>query len=594
MAGVTGGKYYVDVQRKEDLFDSCGVIHDEAESLYLHPAVLVEQKEKREHNFADIKLEASLRAYVGSTEECNRKVQKSPEKQKDLEKLIKKMAQDYIPDRTNEGKAKSTKRQKQLQNTPANLHIAASSCMLPEVQRLVSSASKLIVAATSDVSPRKMGTTQGVSSPERKDAKSVQSLDSGSKRCLSTTHSHKDEAQRTKQNQERKHLKVKKRSSDISKTSSSSKSKSKRLLLRTLPKSVDISSVDRMSIAPYSQTGQNEAFKKGILRASLAISEHQDAQPNAQWKNFSLSQQNENSADHSHKTFKIKREESSLRPTETIPNIKNCPSSKFFGRQPILSSRSNQESHSENCSQHNLRGPEDATQSTVPANKSTGIGACLQEDQNNGCIPVVKHGSSFLYQVCQEMDQDISLSMTRNGSMTVDENEGNQNKHLFTQLFSSSEEGGSDVEDSPGKAQMQDLPLGESCDEQMMHILPVTPGACRCSELPSCCVCEASEEQHPGSPVITAAILEGLESEQSEEEFTISSASSSFSARSLTSLHEQMSSNTKEEDADSSIDVLVQKVLKMMPEEKTMQQEMFCQHSKNPSSPAEKRHGSWN
>nr|XP_028562137.1 uncharacterized protein LOC114584431 isoform X5 [Podarcis muralis] len=192
-------KYYVDVQRKEDSFDSSGVIHDETESLRLHPAFLMKQKENREleHNFAEIKLEASLRAFMGSTEECNRKLQKSPEKQKDLEKLIKKMAQDYIPDRTNEGKAKSTKRQENLQSAPSRLHITTTPCMAPEVRRLISSASKLIVAATSEASPREMGTTQErFSTLKRKEAKNIQSLDSGSQTGLSSTHSHKDEARR--------------------------------------------------------------------------------------------------------------------------------------------------------------------------------------------------------------------------------------------------------------------------------------------------------------------------------------------------------------------------------------------------------------
>ncbi|XP_034987886.2 uncharacterized protein LOC118093146 isoform X1 [Zootoca vivipara] len=686
-------KYYVDVQRKEDSFDLSGVIHDETESLHLHPAFLMKQKEnwELEHNFAEIKLEASLRAFMGSTEECNRKVQKSPEKQKDLEKLIKKMAQDYTPDRTNEGKAKSAKRQEKLQSTPSRLHRTTTPCMTPEVRRLITSASKLIVAATSEASPREMGTTQEIfSSPKRKEAKNIPSLDSGRKTCLSSTHSHEDEARRVKRNREGKKWKEVKRSPETSSTSNNSK-KSNRPFLKTPPKSSDISSEDRRSVALYLQTGQNEAFRKDILRSrsSSAISEHQDEQSNAQWKNFSPTQQiAENSAGPSNKPLKIKRQESSLRPTETVPKVKSSPASKFLNTRPIQSSRSNQEEkrcstkysakltaevisiqslmarektqkqydptpisgwfltgqgnqiHSqvdqksklventesdwpqneqkccdlvsrnpecrqvhfqtlqeefipgtaawehpglESCSLQNLRSPEDA-------NISPGIVAGLQEDENNDHIPEVQRESHFLYQVCQEMDEAVPPSLTMNRSRTTDGNVRNQSTHHFLdQLFSSEEEGDSYAIEDPANTQMQDVTLGESRDKQMMSLPSVTPGACRCSELLSYCVCQAPEKQRLGPPVKTGAILGRLESEQSEEEFTISSASSSLSARSLTGLCEQMSRNSEEENnTDPSMELLVQKLRKVMPEE-TICQDRFCQESKKPSSPTETR-----
>ncbi|CAI5792150.1 Hypothetical predicted protein [Podarcis lilfordi] len=695
-------KYYVDVQRKEDSFDSSGVIHDETESLHLHPAFLMKQKENREleHNFAEIKLEASLRAFMGSTEECNRKLQKSPEKQKDLEKLIKKMAQDYIPDRTNEGKAKSTKRQENLQTTPSRLHITTTPCMAPEVRRLISSASKLIVAATSEASPREMGTTQErFSTSKRKEAKNIQCLDSGSKAGLSSTHSHKNEARRVKRNREGGKWKEAKRSSETSSTSNNSK-KSNRPFLKIPPKPSDKSSDDRRFVALYLQTGQNEAFRKGILRSrtSSAMSEHQDKHSNAQWKNFSPTQQiAENSAGPSNKPLKIKRQESSLGPTKTVPKVKSSPASKFLNTRPIQSSRSNREEkrrstkysakstaevisiqslmsiektqkqydptpisgwflkgqgnqiHSqgdqksklvensendwpqneqkwcdlvsrnpecrqvhfqtlqeesipgtaawehpslESCSWQNLRSPEDATQSIATNKVSTGIVTGLQEDQNNDHIPVVQRESHFLYQVCQEMDEDVRPSLSMNRSMTRDGNVRNQSTHhLLDQLFSSEEEGYSyAVEDPANTTQMQDVTLGESRDKQMMPLPSVTPGACRCSELLSYCVCQAPEKQRLGPPVKTTTILERLESEQSEEEFTISSASSSLSARSLTGLCEQMNRNSKEENnTDPSMELLVQKLRKVTPEETTTCQDRFRQESKKPSSPTETR-----
>ncbi|KAM3826827.1 uncharacterized protein M6D78_014992 [Vipera latastei] len=140
-------KYYIEVQRKENSFQSSGLLWDEAENFYLHPAYLTEQRTK-EHNFAKIKLEAFLRAYIGNAEECNRKIQGNLAKQKEVEKLIKKMARDYVPDRINEMKMKSRTRPNKVPASFSKLYLNAVPRMSPEeVKRLVSSASKLIVAA---------------------------------------------------------------------------------------------------------------------------------------------------------------------------------------------------------------------------------------------------------------------------------------------------------------------------------------------------------------------------------------------------------------------------------------------------------------
>uniref|UniRef100_A0ACB8FM24 Uncharacterized protein n=1 Tax=Sphaerodactylus townsendi TaxID=933632 RepID=A0ACB8FM24_9SAUR len=195
-------KYYVDVQRKENCFDSSGLIRDEMESCDWNtsPLRLIEWEHGRplEHDFAKIKLEASLRMYVGSTEECHQKVRKSPEKQKDVEKFIKEMArQDYIPDLKNDGRAKRTQRQSYWQRTPSSLHRAAIPTMsAEEVRRLISSSSKFVVAATSEVFPKVLGTTQGAdSTPKRRAARTVPSLDHAGERTLSSTRFHKDEAE---------------------------------------------------------------------------------------------------------------------------------------------------------------------------------------------------------------------------------------------------------------------------------------------------------------------------------------------------------------------------------------------------------------
>ncbi|XP_060117015.1 uncharacterized protein LOC132588601 [Heteronotia binoei] len=193
-------KYYIDVQRKEHSFDSSGLIRDEIESssCHTHPACLIEWQHGRplEHDFAEIKLEAFLRTYLGSTDECFQRVQNSPEKRKDLEKFIKKMARDYVPDQTNEGRTKKTQRQSYWLRAPSSLHRTATPSMsAEEVRRLVSSASKFVVAATSEVSPK--GTTQeAVSTPKRGATKIIPSSDRAWKQSLPSPWLPKDETER--------------------------------------------------------------------------------------------------------------------------------------------------------------------------------------------------------------------------------------------------------------------------------------------------------------------------------------------------------------------------------------------------------------
>ncbi|CAM5143324.1 unnamed protein product [Eretmochelys imbricata] len=90
-------KYYIDVQRKEDSFDLSGASRNEAESpsFYMHPGSIAEQKcdQCLKHNFTDCKFEASLRVYTGNSEECERKLQSSPERQQEMKIIKKKLAQ---------------------------------------------------------------------------------------------------------------------------------------------------------------------------------------------------------------------------------------------------------------------------------------------------------------------------------------------------------------------------------------------------------------------------------------------------------------------------------------------------------------------
>ncbi|XP_053132060.1 uncharacterized protein LOC128336435 isoform X2 [Hemicordylus capensis] len=366
-------KYYVDVKRKEESFDSSGVLGDETESSSLS----IKEKQQLEHDFAKIKLEASLRAYVGNAKECNRKVQKSLEKQKDLEKLIRKMAQDYVPVRTNEGKVKHKKRRKKQVSTHLpGLHTIATPCLSPEeVRRLISSASKLIVAATSEISPEELGTQERASSPARIAAQAIQCSNhpgqnihssSSSQQRLSSTNSHMDEAKsiqeyneessaevhqkhseknsRKKLNKSRKeqHSKDIKRPTEISSDTSRNSHKPKEAFSKTFLKSCDIHSLN--SIAPYPHTGQNEVCRKGILKksssfscTSSAVSQNQETKPNMKGKNISASQKNaENSAGLSCKPAGIKAEKSSPR---SVRMVSRSRPSTFLSTRASLSSR---------------------------------------------------------------------------------------------------------------------------------------------------------------------------------------------------------------------------------------------------------------
>ncbi|XP_048348911.1 uncharacterized protein LOC125430756 isoform X2 [Sphaerodactylus townsendi] len=365
-------KYYVDVQRKENCFDSSGLIRDEMESCDWNtsPLRLIEWEHGRplEHDFAKIKLEASLRMYVGSTEECHQKVRKSPEKQKDVEKFIKEMARDYIPDLKNDGRAKRTQRQSYWQRTPSSLHRAAIPTMsAEEVRRLISSSSKFVVAATSEVFPKVLGTTQGAdSTPKRRAARTVPSLDHAGERTLSSTRFHKDEAEsciqerneefhteldqkaseknggkKPKTTKKRKKVKCRERPVEMSSDVSRHSYKSNRVLSAMLPKSNNSCSLGTSFPSPYSPPGQNKVFRKGILKngtslscTPLELSESQNIEANSHSKGHL-----QPLAGHSYRLVEIKRKKSSCTPIGVASKTRLSGSSRPLARQPSLTSR---------------------------------------------------------------------------------------------------------------------------------------------------------------------------------------------------------------------------------------------------------------
>ncbi|XP_054849373.1 uncharacterized protein LOC129338871 [Eublepharis macularius] len=709
-------KYYIDVQRKEHSFDSSGLIRDETESSswYVHATRLVEWEHGRplEHDFSEVKLEASLRMYMGSAEEYHRKVQESPGKRKILEKFIKEKAQDYVPDRMNEGRAKRTQRQNNWQST-SNLHRNATPSMsAEELQRIISSASKLIVAATSEISPKVLGTTPEIISTQKRSAtRSFPSLDRVWKKAPSTQ-SHHDEAEgiqegneefrteldqetlqknvgkKPKATQKRKNVKCRAKPSEMSSNVSHNSYKLNRIFSTKRPKSSDSCLVNESFPSPYSPPGQNKVFRKGILKNSTSLSctssetlEYQNIAPNTRWKCYPPSH-----AGQSCKLVEIKRKKSPCTPIGVVSRTKSSRASKPLARQPILTPRNtpevtrnnrevccvkqmaevkhaqssnvseksrephnfkrvsgcailqgqaketcaqgnwksklsgksqmnwpketeggldsaterNSNGHrvhfqglqqwdhprkaewkhsSESCNLDNL-GPKEATLPIASVDESSEILACLPNDQDKDHIITVTHGSSLGYQVCQGT-QDAPIM---NESMNMDTSVGNQgikghSGNLLNQLLSLNEVDDKAVDDPINKMQITNLILNEPWDQQVVYIPPVLPG-----------VGETSEEGDgsSASPERSSPIFGRLENEACDEEFTISSASSSLSAESLTSTESRnMNADLKErEDVDSSTKLLVANA---MQENSTIQQEMFGQHSERLSSSAEEK-----
>ncbi|XP_007437981.2 uncharacterized protein LOC103060173 [Python bivittatus] len=630
-------KYYIEVQRKENSFQSSGIPWDVAESFYLHPAYLTEHR-TQEHNFAKIKLEAFLRAYVGSAEECNRKIQGSLAKQKDVEKLIKKMARDYVPDRMNEVKMKSMTRQNKLPCSLSRLYLNAVPPMSPEeVKRLVSSASKLIVAVTSEISPEELKTTQEL---KRRETKSVKSFSNGRKEVFSTNLSHENEARRDGPRQSEKEIRRKNRASNASNTSPA---KSKRIFPMAawntqkqhfVPSLQSAENVGVHSYMPLkirrqessskaggnvsseycpskkplaarrSQTLRSKAYEDGLQRPVVLKTKEQQgncAHPSARSTAEIYSSQHSKAGKKIRKPFSsemisrssILKRASDPKHNQNDPREKllkctqsnRSPKGEWEGCDSL--SQITSKCHKVNFAdweplglqRANVRGSDDdATVSYTE--KSRGLTGCIRGGQNSDCISTVQQGPSFLHELCQEVTQEIPADRTRKELIIVNGNAENPQMHyLLNQPSSLSEPRDTSAEeDHVNSPRRQEGMLEESCKQEVICVPPMAPAGCRCSELPSYCVCEIKEEQGIGFPGKTAALSKSLDSEQSKDEFTISSLSSS--ARSLSSLCEQMGENIiQKESVNSRMEMFLQKLLKA-PENGTTQQEVSHQHEK--------------
>ncbi|XP_077172677.1 uncharacterized protein LOC143827181 isoform X2 [Paroedura picta] len=709
-------KYYIDVQRKENSYDSSGLIRDEMDisscstvssrriwcglpnhTKAIHPACLTEWEHGRplEHDFAEIKLEASLRTYMGSTKECYQKVQESTGKQKDLERFIKEMARDYVPEQMNEERAKKTPRQSDWLSTPPSLHRTATPNMTAEeVRRLISSASKLIVAATSEVSPKVLGATrEAVSTPKRGAPETVPSSDCAWKQSCSSTQLHKDEGEsmqechegfqrelnqkaaekkdgkKPKSTKKRRHVKIRERPTEIASNVSCHSYKSNTIL----SKSNDLCSESLSFPNPYSPPGQNKVLRKGILtnRRSLSctsseISEYQNIEPGCHWKS-SLHP----SAGRSGKLVGMKRKKLSCTPTS---GRRSSRSSKPLAGQPVLASRKTpevirnnmeacfakqtaeglhapngklsektektysskeisgcaglrepgkemcdqghwkseflgksrgpwpeepkggcssasekdsecprvhfqmfqpwyrpktveQKHDSDGCSLDNVRQPEGAALPITSVDESPEILA-FREDRNKDT-----HEPSLGHPICQGEDQDAParLPMNVDGTVGNQDNKGHLGK-LLKQILTL------DDDDPALRTQINDLISGEPLDEQVVYIPPVLLD-----------VGETSEEGDGSSASsgMSVPVLGRLGNEDSDEEFTVSSASSRLSARSSASAESwNKNAGLKQggENAGAGADIHGPNV---MEESSPVQQRTFDRHGERQSSPAE-------
>ncbi|XP_074925357.1 uncharacterized protein LOC116836517 isoform X2 [Chelonoidis abingdonii] len=382
-------KYYIDIQRKEDSFDLSGASRNEAErsSFYMHPGSFAEQKYDQclKHNFTDCKFEASLRMYTGNSEECERKLQSSPERQQEIKIIKKKMAQDVVTDRPFPVLVRSTKRTKKLHSFPSRLSQFPPSpyTSQEEVMRLISSVSKLIVAATCEISSEEIK-TDCASPQKRKEAKNIQRLDHYYKQCaprpVISPDPHEYEAKSTREtnkleesnadfiqensrndygkntNKDKKEKNSRnvngpvrvERSSNIS----SNSSKHTSVLSKTSTRASDLNSLYLSIISPYAQrTDRSKASKKNVLNegvssalcSSSVMSECQDTEPNTGCisgvTSFAHSQKNKCISRWLYKSSEFKRQKSAQVPSRKHSGFRGSKSSKLSQGRPMENSR---------------------------------------------------------------------------------------------------------------------------------------------------------------------------------------------------------------------------------------------------------------
>ncbi|XP_050823693.1 uncharacterized protein LOC127058159 isoform X3 [Gopherus flavomarginatus] len=356
----------------------------------MHPGSFAEQKYDQclKHNFTDCKFEASLRMYTGNSEECERKLQSSPERQQEIKIIKKKMAQvtDVVTDKPFPVLVRSTKRTKKLHSFPSRLSQFPPSpyTSQEEVMRLISSASKLIVAATCEISSEEIKKPDCASPQKRKEAKNIQRLDHYHKQCaphpVISPGPHKYEAKSTREmnkleesnadfiqensrndygknvNKDKKEENSRnvnglvrvERSSNIS----SNSSKHRSVLSKTSTRASDLNSLYLSNISPYAQrTDRSKASKKNVLNegtssalcSSSVMSECQDTEPStgriSGMTSLAHSQKNKSISRWLCKSSEFKRQKSAQVPSRKHSGIRGSKSSKLSQGRPMENSR---------------------------------------------------------------------------------------------------------------------------------------------------------------------------------------------------------------------------------------------------------------
>ncbi|KAH0631897.1 hypothetical protein JD844_019796 [Phrynosoma platyrhinos] len=522
---------------------------------------------------------------MGTAEECNIKIQKSPEKRKDLEQHIKNMAQNYVPERKNEGKGKNKGRAKQERKNRESIKRTT------EISNISSNSAK-----------SKIFFSQPLPKPTARGSLNIHSivscLQTGENKVIkksilkSTTSDtssiisvHQDK--RTPNAQEKTFTLSQKNAND-SDGCFCKPLKIEREKFPHRPAEIISGKTNQASkcldLNPILHATNNQEVKSNNTKYSAEYTVVSTQLPMVVQSNSTavsgfvvLHEQNDHMGDQDNPKSKLlgdsERNWSQKSEQNTCDSVseKNSEYDQVYFenfQQAYIPGIVNQEYNSLDCySLPRLRDPENSILASAMVSKPIEHAACVQKDQNNDPVYLVKHGSSFLSELCKDMDQDSSANLTMNSSVTTDENEENQSMHSFLNPpFSLNELGDKNIVQDPASCiKFQDITLEESSDQQLIYTPQKMPGGSSCSELLSDCVSESLQQQSSGSLVIVPPILEKLESEHSEEEFTMSSASSSLSAVSLTKFKEQRNGHAKDDDnTDSSIEMVPEKDLKVM------------------------------
>ncbi|XP_074821473.1 uncharacterized protein LOC141994891 isoform X2 [Natator depressus] len=224
---------------------------------------------------------------------------------------------------------------------------------------------------------------------------------------------------------------------------------------------------------------------------------------------------------------------------------KNTKSHKVCFQGPLQFSRNTEQK----CKCVNLNScnitSEYGIQTIASESKSLETMTHLPENEKEEHLSRVTLGApSFLHQVFLEMEQDASPTSTASEPKDLDSSLENKNiQQLSNQLFILNEStGDKKVQDAISNVHTRDIILTDPCDWQMAHIPQKAQCCCTCAEQQRNFISETSDEEQDSfsdSSVTVTSILGASENEQSEE-FIVSSVSDSLSLRSLSDVHEQM------------------------------------------------------